>query len=435
MHGYLHRRPLPVLLASAGLLLALTSGQPASAAAKTRISVLASTSQWFYGYLKEQIDAFQAQHPDVSIALEGVPGSPVDPLMVRAAAGLTPDVMFLGNVSDRLIRDVLEKLALDVGPILERDQDVTTRSFYPTIIRAFTHNQQLVGIPLGVFTSATFVNKRLFDESGIPVPDEAWTWNDLLSIGTKLTKRNPTNQQAIQWGFGADGSSLVYLGASSFLWANDADVVDQNESRATINETRAIQALQFFYDIHFKHNIAYTPPQAGQWTAFWNGKLAIWESASWNIAFNRQHARKDVDWDIVPQLRSPYTNKAASLISSNVIAISRTSRHPDLAWEFIKYAILSKQGQERIAQEGVLPPIVGAVSYYLNTMKAPPSNVKQVVQSVAYGRTAVWFSDPAINKTIWDYLEQRWDQVMQQKTSVESFAAEAAAFINSVLKR
>lgn len=429
-----HRAAVAGLLLALALAIAMGTAFAPPAAAKTKITIMVPTYQWYFEYLQEQAKAYQAQHPEVAIDFDAVSGPVNDEVLVRVASGMTPDILVLGNVSDQRIRALLDQLAYDLGPIVKKDRDIKLTDFYPTIVQAFTHKGMLVGIPIEVSTSATFANKTLFDESGVPLPDEGWDWNDLVRIATKLTKVNPSTQQVTQWGFGADGYSLIYLGVASFLWANDADIVDSTQTTATLNRPRAIQALQFFYDIHFKNKVAY-PPRAAQYQAFWNGQIAIWESATWNIAYNRQKARKDLDWDIIPQLRSPYTGKAAALVTGHTIAVTRTTKNPELAWDFIKYAILSRQGQEKVAQEGMLPPIMAAAPYYLAIMKAPPTNVKQVIRSAGFGRTAVWFDDPEKNKKIWEAVEKKWDLVMQQKLDVASFAQEADAEVNALLKK
>lgn len=405
-----------------------------AAAAKGKITIMVPNYQWYFEYLQEQAKAYQSRHPEVTIDFDAISGSVNDEVLVRVASGLTPDILVLGNVSDQRTRGLLDQLAYDLGPIVRKDQDIKLTDFYPTIVEAFTHKGMLVGIPIEVSTSATFANKNLFDEAGVPLPEEGWDWNDLVKIATKLTKVNPTTKQVTQWGFGADGYSLIYLGASSFLWANDADIVDSSRTTATLNRPEAIQALQFFYDIHFKNKVSY-PPRAAQYQAFWNGQIAVWESATWNIAYNRQNARKDLDWDIIPQLRSPYTGKAAALVTGHTIAVTRTTKNPELAWDFIKYAILSRQGQEKVAQEGMLPPMMAAAPYYLAIMKAPPTNIKQVIRSAGFGRTAVWFDDPEKNKRIWEAVDKKWDLVMQQRMDVASFAQEAAAEVNALLKK
>jgi len=145
-----------------------------AAAAKGKITIMVPNYQWYFEYLQEQAKAYQSRHPEVTIDFDAISGSVNDEVLVRVASGLTPDILVLGNVSDQRTRGLLDQLAYDLGPIVRKDQDIKLTDFYPTIVEAFTHKGMLVGIPIEVSTSATFANKNLFDEAGVPLPEEGW---------------------------------------------------------------------------------------------------------------------------------------------------------------------------------------------------------------------------------------------------------------------
>lgn len=425
------RRKLVTLLA---LSLALPLLLSAVVSAKTTLRVLAHPSQWYVPYLKERIKEFNSQRKDVEAVLETTPGLK-ERILTETAGGVASDVLFLGNVSDQVWRDVFaQQLTLDLKPYLDKDKDFDVKDFYPSLARAFTYRGRFVGVPLEVSTSATYINRVLLDKAGIDEPDDNWEWDDLLRMGRKLTVDTNGDGTPDQWAFGADGYSLIYLGATSFLWANGGDVVNEQQTQATLNKPEAMDALQFFYDIHFKDKIA-VPMTEYQHLLFWKGKVAIWESASWNIAYNRQHADKGVEWDIVPQLTSPRTKKAAAMTVGHVAAVHAASKNPQLAWEFIKFVVLSDEGQKRIAQAGMLPSRMSLAKYYASIMKRPPSSPKNLIKSAGVGRTAVWFNDPRKHKEIWTLVDKEWAKVASQKTSVASFVQLVTPRINDILKR
>lgn len=158
---------------------------------------------------------------------------------------------------------------------------------------------------------------------------------------------------------------------------------------------------------------------------------------SWNIAYNREHAERGVNWDIVPSLRSPRTNRSAPVISGDIAAIASTSTHPDLAWEFIKFVYLSDESQQRIARLGMLPPRMEFGDFYVQHLGQPPATIRPVLENAIHGgRTPVWFNDPETDSRVWATIAKGWaETVIDCKRSVDNFVQTITPLVNSMLRK
>ena len=57
----------------------------------------------------------------------------------------------------------------------------------PAIKELYAYDQKSYGLPYFQDVIGLFFNKKLFDEAGIPYPDETWTWETVEEVGRKLT--------------------------------------------------------------------------------------------------------------------------------------------------------------------------------------------------------------------------------------------------------
>ncbi|NLN19646.1 MAG: sugar ABC transporter substrate-binding protein [Firmicutes bacterium] len=408
---------------------------------EVELRVLTYLTGWFNSnsYVEKNIPLFEAAHPGVKVDYQiNASGQTLAELIVvEAAGGVSSDVLFLGDIIDNIWRNIVSQpsLVMDLQPFLERDKDLDRRDFFPNLLQAFTHNGRLIGMPMSTFTSSTFINKTLFEEFGLAQPTAGWDWNGLREISRKLTQDKNNDGVPETWGFAADGYTLQYQGATVFLWANGADIVTSDHSRAALLEPQAVEALEYFYDLHFVDRVAVPPGAGAQWTLFRQGHVGIWESKSSNIPKNRAQCAPHVDWDITVPFRSPRTGAFAPLIASNIASISATSKHPELAWEFIKFLFLSDRAQQAMAaDEGMLPIRISFARHFTRVFQGPPANVAPLIDAVAIGRTPVWFQDSQVQKDVYDIIGVEWDKVIKQQQSVRVFAEKVTPLINARLQ-
>lgn len=140
----------------------------------------------------EVIDMFEAENPNITVKETPV-GAP-DDLFNRLATdfgggGATaPDVFALGGAKPQEYGAV--------GALLDLDQvaDIVQVDKYPDFsTTSATVDGKLYGLPSGGNATAAFINVDLFEAAGVAVPDETWTWDDLIEAANTIGSAGLTN--------------------------------------------------------------------------------------------------------------------------------------------------------------------------------------------------------------------------------------------------
>ncbi|GAF66554.1 ABC transporter substrate-binding protein [Bacillus sp. TS-2] len=130
------------------------------------------------------IDMYEELNPHVKITAEysGMDGY-FDKLSTQFAAGNAPDIIqYGGNLNDFVNRGVVLPLDDYVG----NELDISKHD--QSMIDAGTFDGTFYGVTLGTNAASVLINKTLFEEANIPLPDENWTWDDLNEIAANISE-------------------------------------------------------------------------------------------------------------------------------------------------------------------------------------------------------------------------------------------------------
>lgn len=142
----------------------------------------------------EVIDLFEAEYPNITVK-ESPVGSP-DDLFNRLATDFggggstAPDLFALGGAKPQEYGEAGALLDLaEVADIVQSDK-------YPEIGTASAIvDDKLYGLPTGGNATAAFVNTDILAQAGVEVPDESWTWDDLIEIANTVGSAGLSNAQ------------------------------------------------------------------------------------------------------------------------------------------------------------------------------------------------------------------------------------------------
>ena len=140
----------------------------------------------------EVIDLFEAEYPNITVKETPV-GSP-DDLFNRLATDFggggdtAPDVFALGGAKPQEYGSA--GALLDLGTVADEAQI----DKYPEFSTASAVvDGTLYGLPTGGNATAAFINTDLFAQAGVDVPDESWTWDDLIEAANEIGSAGLTN--------------------------------------------------------------------------------------------------------------------------------------------------------------------------------------------------------------------------------------------------
>ena len=142
----------------------------------------------------EVIDGFEEEHPNITV-VETPVGAP-DDLFNRLATDFAgggdtaPDVFALGGAKPQEYGEL--GALLDLSTV----EDYLDTSAYPDFsLTSAVVDDVLYGLPTGGNATAAFINADIFDQAGVDLPEEGWTWKELVDAAGKIGSAELTNSE------------------------------------------------------------------------------------------------------------------------------------------------------------------------------------------------------------------------------------------------
>lgn len=295
---------------------------------------------------------YEAAHTGAAVKLDVVPsqGDFMTKLSASLTGGSAPDVFLINYRRYAQFAD-----AGTLEPLAERATDsdvIDLDTFYDVPLEAFTWNGELQCLPFNMSSLVVYYNRTLFEQQGVPLPTDQWTWDDFLAAAQALTL--DTDGDGTTDTYGVDFEPTI-IRAAPFIWSNggalQSDPDDPRSLTLDTSETRG--ALQFFIDLSLVHHVV---PDKATYAAsdpesrFMDGSAAMTLNSRRSTPVFRSIV--DFDWDVAP---IPVRERRVSTLHSDAFCIAQDSEHKDAAWRFIEYA-LSDTGQETAAALGRTVP-------------------------------------------------------------------------------
>lgn len=284
---------------------------------------------------KVLIAQFERAHPGVRVDYEVDPPSQYWPKMsALAAARRLPDVFYMssGFIDEWHMRHLLADLNSYASNLdwSKYFTGVLTTARFP-----HTSSGDLYAIPIDWVGTVLYYNKTAFDTAGIPYPNDHWRWNDFLNAAKQLTVRDSAGKVK-QWGFWVYGR---YAQIEPWVYQNDGRILNSARTRVGL-DSNAVAALKFLSDLVNVYHVAPKPELMSgisQQDVFPQGLAAMWVDGSWNIANNRKVAGDSFKWGITMVPKGPDAQSNIAYTWPDMMAVSNTSSHKELAWQFVKF--------------------------------------------------------------------------------------------------
>lgn len=297
---------------------------------------------------REIREEFEAAHPGVRVQIEQIPGSGqyAPKLLMMHVTGSVPDVVTLDASSAAVFID--NNVLWDLVPFIENDGGIDLDDYFENVVKIARRGDALYAIPLDFTPMVMYYNKRLFDEAGVPYPREGWTWDDFLETARKLTVFPEGARSPAQYGFNFENAMPLWV---LWLWTNGADVLDPEGKRAGgyFDGPKSVEAVRFLVDLMTKHRVAphLKESAAAGVDLFRSGRAAMDLKGHWMMIDYRADG---IDFGVVGL---PTNNGArVTVVYEAGLAITRKAKHPELAWEYIKF-MTSEQVQVRRVASGL----------------------------------------------------------------------------------
>ncbi len=316
-------------------------------------------------FWREVVDRFEVAHPEAEIVPQFTPINYGEKLQLQLISDSAADIILMDDEFHPAyaVRGYLE----DLRPFIERDSaELRVDDFLPNALRAFTYwtreggeSREIIGaLPWDGTAVLMFYNRDLFDEAGIPPPQEDWTWEDFRRIAIQLTRDydgdGRTDQFGAMLGFG-------WLDAEPLVWSFGGRFLSGDCTRAAVrDDDRVMEAARFMQGLKFTDRVLiWFGSQQGmnREVQILTGRIAM-SPSGWFAAQVLGETDTDVRWGVCHMPRGPRGDRFTR-VTFDGLSINRNiaPEKKAVAWAFLKF-VLTEEIQARLATVGRGVPVV-----------------------------------------------------------------------------
>ncbi|MBK9715176.1 MAG: sugar ABC transporter substrate-binding protein [Kouleothrix sp.] len=329
-------------------------------------------------------DEFQKQNPNITVKIEQLGWDDYwSGIQTGMVGGTAPDV-FTNHLA-KYPEFASKNQLVDLQPLVDKDK-VDVGQYIKGLADLWARDGKRFGLPKDWDTVAIVYNADMLQAAGIdPASLKDLTWNaqDGGSFGELIAKltldSNGKNgldpafdkTKVVQYGFvgQGDGGFAGQTQWSSFAASNGFKFTDGPwASKYYYDDPKLAEAVQWYADLALVKG--YAPPLAdysklGGLTFFASGKAALTTDGSWTINDYVKNSKAKLGWAPLPK----GSQGRKSMFNGLADSIWTGTKHPDEAWQWVKFAS-SKTCEDIVGKTGVVfPAIQSGVEASLATRK------------------------------------------------------------------
>ena len=311
-------------------------------------------TDWFPPMVQEMLAEFHTTHPNIRVYYNLDPENNEfeEKSLADLQAGTAPDVF--QSCCSFLPIWAQKGYLLDLRPFVQADLDRATIDDWDLVQYKsfFTRDGLQYALPKYHGALALYYNKDLFDQASTQYPNDSWNHDDYLSAMKRLTQvRNDDSPHGV-WGSMVD---IAWERLQVHVNSWGAHFVDPtNPTKSLMADPLVLQALEWIRTRMWDDKVMATAldvQDKGTQEAFIAGQLAMVEDGSWALKNILANANFRVGLAAFPAGPA----RRATLATTDGFAIYAGTKHPEAAWELLKF-LVSKDYGRAMAKAQFLQP-------------------------------------------------------------------------------
>ena len=298
------------------------------------------------------LQQFHDAHPNIQVFYTPDPENMEEKMLADMEAGTAPDV--LAGCCDFFPVWAQKGYLLDLGPFVEADLDQGTitdwdaaqyRSF-------FTRSGLQYALPKYHGALALLYNKDAFDARSVDYPEGTWTHDDYLAAMRQLKAGTSTAGHTDMWGSILD-ISWERLQIHVNGWGGHF-VDPEDSTRSWMARPESLAAMEWIRARMWDDHLMASPLDVRSLEprqAFIEQRVAMVEEGSWALKEILEGAAFRIG--VAPFPAGPA--RRVTLATTDGFAIYAGTRHPEAAWEFLKFLVSPDYGRA-LARDELLQP-------------------------------------------------------------------------------
>ncbi|MFI7387852.1 ABC transporter substrate-binding protein [Streptomyces sp. NPDC049813] len=311
------------------------SASSGSSSTSGTTSTRATTTITFWSALRgsqEVVDAFNASHDHIKVVFEQIPSGPAGgylKLSNAARAGNAPDVATLeypqvpGFAIDGVARDITDMIS-----------DRLRAKLLPQALGLTTFEKRTYSVPLDVEPMVLHYRKDLFDRYGFEPPA---TWDAYAELARAVRRTGGKRRVTV---FSTDMGQF-----SGWCWQAGAQWFDTSKGAWNVSLADApTRRVARYWQRLIDDDLVYvnSPNSRANDAQNANGLILTRHSGAWDAgAQMNAHPEMKGEWRIAPQPQWDPERPSLGTNGGSTFAITRDSKHPEAAMEFIEWQVSS----------------------------------------------------------------------------------------------
>jgi alpha-1,4-digalacturonate transport system substrate-binding protein len=278
--------------------------------------------------LRDLLDRFEADNPDIKVVVDTVPYSSgiLETLPVQLAAGEGPDIARVTDLGG------LSKFYLDMQPLVS-DPDYWESNFGSFLNWLRPEGSSAIpGFMTQLTVTGPFINKTLFDQAGIAVPEGDTSWEEWAEVTRQVAEATGT-----PFAMAMDRSGHRVAGPAISQGALFFD----DDGNPIVTDEGFRRMMQLMADWHADGTmipdtwLASGGGYAGANEEFKNGQIVFYMSGSWQIGQFTEQIGDAFDWVAIPNPCGP--GACTGMPGGAALVAIADTEHPDEVVRVMEY--------------------------------------------------------------------------------------------------
>ncbi len=280
------------------------------------------------------LDKFNQENPDIKAEVQYVPvtsGSGWNDFFTKiktmVAGGNPPDLAFVAIEGIQMFVNL--GLAVPLDEYFDKNPEQLKEAkddIHPKLQAPFIVNGKTYALVCEWNNVVLHMNTKLLEDAGLELPPQDWDKDMFLDYCSKLTKTEGGQKQY------AVAVPAYYFGFSSWLFNNNASVLNEDMTKCTLNQPNSVEMFQFWQDMVNKYEYAAMPePGVDDIQRLVDGQIAMGSWGRWPTLTYINNDFKDAAVQYLPKFKSKNV-----IYGSGGFCVINGTKHP---YEAMKTAV------------------------------------------------------------------------------------------------
>ena len=371
--------------------------------------------------IKANLAEFAKAYPGIKVNVNVTPYADYwTKLQTQASSNTMPDLLWMNGPNFQLYAGNGK-----IAPITAEVSAgaIDPANYPPALNELYTLGGVQYGVPKDFDTIGVWVNQALFEQAGVDLPREGWTWADFQTTAQTISAKLQ-NKGIYGAAGGMDGQTTYY----NTIFQAGGEVISEDGAKSGFDNPASVEGLDFWHQLLASGGSPsmkqLTDTTADQW--FVSGKLAMYWGGSWaRTQIGDSPVAKDTA--VVPL---PVGKQQATVIHgvSNVVAAASKNLP---AAQALQVFLASQPAQQQQGDLGaVIPAYTGTQQAFAGSMEGV--DLSMFLDAVSYAKPY----PVSKNSAAWNALETSMlPEAFSGEKPVPEVASELATKMNALLAK